>query len=161
VSHSADLTATTFAATVKFLAAAGVGAAGVVVTAAEPMVPILGIPQSVLMATIIGALIGVLILPTADLTPAASPRRSPLLQPLTVRRLVMLLVRAGALGAVVLAYAVLAAWAVGLLGHYVSDLAGAPQLPLAGISGVLIRRMLPKYLVIADRVTDRIGGQIP
>jgi hypothetical protein len=149
------------AALVKYVAAAGAATAGVAL-AAEPMVPIIGVAQSVLLAAIVGTLIGLLILPTAPdpSVPPPLPRRE---MP-TLRRLLQLMLRAGALGALVLAYAIAAAWAVTLaapaLVYYLpSELASAPQLPLAGVSGLLIRRLLPKYLSVVERATDWVGGK--
>lgn len=152
---AADIATTGVAATIKYMAAAATVTASVALAnPAEPLVPILGISQSVLLVAIVGALIAVLILPTTDESRAVN---DPDL--MGWRRLLMLLARAGALGAVVLCYAIAAAWLVSLAGHWFPQLDGSPQLPLAGVSGLLIRRLLPRYIAVVERVTEWVGGK--
>lgn len=142
---------------VKSTAAAGTavaGTAGAVEIIRHTERVILGVPQSVLMAAIVGALIGVLLLRDRDTAAVAPP-----LQGAWYRRGASLVVRAGSLGAFVLAYAVLAAWIVTAMGTWFPGLVGPAQLPFAGISGVLIKRMLPKYLQVVERWTEWIGGK--
>jgi len=117
---------------------------------------ILGVPQSVLLVAIAGALIGVLLLPEKDAervsADAARPRGHRWLQSGT---------RLLALAVAVVGYAILAAWVIAVAAAVFPSLAGAPQLPLAGISGVVIRRMLPSYLKLVERVTGANGGTNP
>ena len=120
--------------------------------AAERM--ILGVPQSVLLVAIAGALIGVLLLPEkdADRVAADSSRTRGHRWFQTATRLL-------ALGVAVLSYAIVAAWLIAVAATWFPSLAGAPQLPLAGLSGVVIRRMLPGYLKVVERITGNIGGE--
>lgn len=117
---------------------------------------ILGVPQSILLVAIAGALIGVLLLPEKDAERVAADagrkRGHRWLQ--TVARWV-------ALGVAVVAYAVVAAWVIAIAGYIWDKLAGAPQLPLAGLSGVLIRRLLPSYVRLVEKATGAIGGDKP
>lgn len=117
---------------------------------------ILGVPQSVLLVAIAGALIGVLLLPEKDAervsADAARPRG---------RRWIQSGTRLLALAVAVIAYAILAAWVIAVAGFWFPSLAGAPQLPLAGISGVVIRRLLPSYLKLVERATGANGGTSP
>ncbi|MBN7138985.1 hypothetical protein A7A76_07740 [Lysobacter enzymogenes] len=139
---------------------AGTLAAGAAVPAladaankAEQLAPIVGVSWSVLLVAVAGALIGVVLLPERDtdrVKPAAHLKRAP--------RALQLGVRLVAIFGVVLAYAVVAAWSVALASSWFPFLQGSPELPLAGISGVVIRRMLPGYLKVLERVTGGIGG---
>jgi len=117
---------------------------------------ILGVPQSVLLVAIAGALIGVLLLPEKDAervsADAARPRG---------HRWFQSAARLFALAVAVIGYAILAAWVIAVAAAVFPSLAGAPQLPLAGISGVVIRRMLPSYLKLVERVTGANGGTTP
>lgn len=117
---------------------------------------ILGVPQSVLLVAVAGALIGVLLLPEreADRLSADTSRQPG-------HRALQLLARLCALAAAVIGYALIAAWLIAVAATWFPSLAGAPQLPLAGISGVLIRRMLPSYLNVVERVTGAIGARAP
>lgn len=132
-----------------------VAGAGVVAElAAEVEREILGVPQSVLLVAIAGALIGVMILPDRDAAkftghPAGS----------CWRRLLSHAVRGLALVVAVVGYAFVAAWLIQVLATVIPALAGAPQLPLAGLSGVVIRRALPGYLTAVDRFSATIGGK--
>jgi len=122
--------------------------------AAERM--ILGVPQSVLLVAIAGALIGVLLLPEKDadrVAADASRTRG--------HRWFQTATRLLALGLAVICYAIVAAWLIAVAATWFPSLAGAPQLPLAGLSGVVIRRMLPGYLKVVERITGNIGGEKP
>lgn len=122
--------------------------------AAERM--ILGVPQSVLLVAIAGALIGVLLLPEKDadrVAADASRTRG--------HRWFQTAARMLALGLAVISYAIVAAWLIAVAATWFPSLAGAPQLPLAGLSGVVIRRMLPGYLKLVERITGNIGGEKP
>lgn len=144
--------------TAKILAAS-IAAAGAVPAAVDAIQKversILGVPQSVLLVAIVGTLIGVLLLPEKEadrITPDEHlVGRWARFQQMAVRTL--------SLGVVLLGYAFVAAWVIALAATWFPSLAGAPQLPLAGISGVLIRRLLPNYLKVAERVTGAIGGK--
>ncbi|MDX5515841.1 hypothetical protein [Stenotrophomonas sp. RG-453] len=122
--------------------------------AAERM--ILGVPQSVLLVAIAGALIGVLLLPEKDadrVAADASRTRG--------HRWFQTAARMLALGLAVISYAIVAAWLIAVAATWFPSLTGAPQLPLAGLSGVVIRRMLPGYLKVVERITGNIGGEKP
>ncbi|MBN5107980.1 hypothetical protein JY464_02615 [Stenotrophomonas maltophilia] len=117
---------------------------------------ILGVPQSVLLVAMAGALIGVLLLPEKDaerVAADASRRRG--------HRLLQTAARWAALAVAVVAYAIVAAWVIAVAASIWPALAGAPQLPLAGLSGVLIRRLLPGYMRMVERATGAIGGDKP
>lgn len=134
-------------------AGAAVPAAADAINHAEQILPIIGVSTSVLLVAIAGALIGVVLLPERDtnrVKPAAHLKRAP--------RALQLAVRLAAIFTVVLAYAVVAAWLVALASSWFPMFKGSPELPLAGISGLVIRRMLPGYLKVLERVTGGIGG---
>lgn len=134
-------------------AGAAVPAAADAISKAEHVLPIIGVSTSVLFVAITGALIGVILLPERDtdrVKPSAHLKRAP--------KAAQLAVRLAAIFGVVLAYAVLAAWLVALAATWFPLLKGSPEVPLAGISGVVIRRMLPGYLKVLERVTGGIGG---
>jgi hypothetical protein len=117
---------------------------------------ILGVPQSVLLVAMAGALIGVLLLPEKDAERVAADagrRRG--------HRWLQTAARWLALGVAVVAYAIVAAWVIAVAASVFPSLAGAPQLPLAGLSGVLIRRMLPGYVRLVEKATGTIGGDKP
>lgn len=144
--------------TAKILAA-GIAAAGAVPAAVDAIQnverSILGVPQSVLLVAIVGTLIGVLLLPEKEadrITPDEHLVGH-------WARFQQMAVRTLSLGVVLLGYAFVAAWVIAVAATWFPSLAGAPQLPLAGISGVLIRRLLPNYLKVAERVTGAIGGK--
>ncbi|WP_254051320.1 hypothetical protein [Stenotrophomonas sp. SAU14A_NAIMI4_5] len=66
-----------------------------------------------------------------------------------------------ALGVAVVAYAFVAAWIIAIAGCIWDKLAGAPQLPLAGLSSVLIRRLLRSYVRLVEKATGAIGVEKP
>lgn len=141
------------------LMAGGIAAGGAVpaaVDAIEKMERIvLGIPQSVLLVAVVGTLIGVLLLPEKDadrITPDDHLVGR-------IQRAQQMAVRIMALAIFVLAFALVAGWVVMLATWLWPSLAGAPQLPLAGISGVVIRKMLPQYVKLIERVTGAAGGK--
>lgn len=115
---------------------------------------VLGIPQSVLLCAFVGVLVGVLLLPEREadrVTPDSDLfGRGP--------RLWQMSLRVALLAVLLLAYAFVAAWLVEIAAHFMPSLGGAPQLPMAGISGVLVRRMLPRYLQIVERATTPAGA---
>lgn len=103
-----------------------------------------------------GALIGVLLLPEKDAERVAADagrRRG--------HRLLQTVARWLALGVAVVAYAIVAAWVIAVAASIFTSLAGAPQLPLAGLSGVMIRRLLPGYVRLVEKATGAIGGEKP
>lgn len=110
---------------------------------------ILGVPQSTLSVAIAGTLIGVLLLSEKDanrITPDDDlVGRWPRLLQMS-KRLFVLAITVGA-------FAFAAAWLALLAGHLVPSLQGAPQLPLAGIAGVSIRRLLPKWMIHIEKKT--------
>lgn len=114
---------------------------------------ILGAPQSVLLVAIAGSLIGVLLLPEKDADRVAADAGRA-----RGHRWAQMGVRLLALAVAVLGYAFIAAWLVDLASSVFQSLAAAPKLPLAGICGVSIRRLLPAYLRAVERVT---GGSKP
>lgn len=114
---------------------------------------ILGVPQSVLLVAIAGALIGVLLLPEKDAGRTTADDGGS-----RTSRALQWTARMAALAAAVAGYGLVAAWAIAVAATWFPSLAGAPQLPLAGISGVMIRRLLPSYLRVVERVTGAIGG---
>jgi hypothetical protein len=116
----------------------------------------LGVPLSMLLMAIGGALIGALLLPEKDanrVSADASRTRG--------QRCYQAASRWSVPGVVVICYAIVAAWLVAVAVTWLPILAGTPQLPLAGLSGGVIRRMLPGYLKLVERVTGNIGGQGP
>lgn len=115
---------------------------------------ILNVQLSVLFVAIAGALIGVLILPAPDAARVAMDQ-----SPALWRRLLVLGARAAMLGAMVLAFAFLAAWTVQAAAA-VLKLGTAVTIPLTGIAGAFIRALLPKYLKAVEGVTERIFGRV-
>ena len=106
---------------------------------------ILGVPQSVILVAMAGALTGVLLLPEKDaerMAADAGRRRG--------HRWLQTAARWAALGVAVVAYAIVAAWVIAVAASIWPTLAGAPQLPLAGLSGVLIPRLLPDYVRLVE-----------
>jgi hypothetical protein len=116
---------------------------------------VLGVPESVLLVAIVGTLIGVLLLPEKD-TDRITPDTNLVGRFARARQMT---IRVVALGGVLLAYAFVAAWLITLAPLWFESMAGAPQLPLAGISGVLVRKLLPNYVRLVERVTGAIGGK--
>lgn len=110
-----------------------------------------GVPASVLLCAVVGVLCGVLILDERDAVRVMADRD-------VVgawQRAMQVAKRLGLLAALLLAYAFVAAWVSEVVTHLVPRLAGVPQMSLAGISGVVVRRMLPRYLQIVEHSTGR------
>ena len=134
------------------------GAVAEVVTKTEAT--LLNVPVSMLYVAIAGTMIGVFLLPSKDAAristdPGASLRR----------RLAYLLFTAGFLGATVLAYSFIAAWAVQAgvaLVHTITRLTIQDSfvIPATALVGVGIRPWLPGLLRAVERRADRvIGGE--
>ncbi|KAF1017363.1 MAG: hypothetical protein GAK31_00627 [Stenotrophomonas maltophilia] len=100
-----------------------------------------------------GALIGVLLLPEKDAERMAADAGR-----MRGHRWLQTAARWLALGVAVVAYAIVAAWLIAVAASIWPTLAGVPQLPLAGLSGVLIGRMLPSYVRLVEKATGTIGG---
>ena len=115
---------------------------------------IIGIPQSVLLSAIVGALIGVFIMPNKDAA-AVFEKREP-----GARWFATALLKAGFLGAGVIGYAFLDGWTVTALSLWFSDQVGPAALPCAGILGVFIRPLLPKYMQGLEGVAERLFGRV-
>lgn len=115
---------------------------------------IVGIPQSVLLAALVGTLIGVFILPNKDAA-AVFEKQTP-----GARWFATALLKAGFLGAGVIGFAFLDGWTVTALSLWFADKVGPAALPCAGILGVFIRPLLPKYMQGLEGVADRLFGRI-
>ena len=114
----------------------------------------LGIPYSVFYVSLSGCLIGFLLLSDKD-----ASRTNPQDCQQTKTKIKQFIVRWGMLAFFLCCWAILSAWLVLSIGHFMPAFEGAPQLPLAGLSGALIRRFLPKYLEVVERRTDSIGDK--
>lgn len=110
---------------------------------------IVGVPTSVLLCAIVGVLIGVLLLEERDTVRVIADKDVVGRWP----RVVQVAQRVGLLAALLLAYAIAAAWVSEFAAYLLPGLAGGPQMSMAGISGAIIRRMLPRYLAVVERVT--------
>ncbi|MCD7096921.1 hypothetical protein [Stenotrophomonas sp. MMGLT7] len=102
---------------------------------------ILGARQSVFLVALAGSFIGAGILPghvIAQLMPDAGAG--------VARCAGQLCIRFVGFAFGVVGYALAAAWLVDLLPLMWSKLTGAPQLPLAGMLGIAVRPLLPRYL---------------
>lgn len=115
---------------------------------------IVGIPQSVLLAAIVGTLIGVFILPNKDAAAVFEKQAN------GARWFATALLKAGFLGVGVIGFAFLDGWTVTALSLWFSDKVGPAALPCAGILGVFIRPLLPKYMQGLEGVADRLFGRI-
>jgi hypothetical protein len=110
---------------------------------------ILGVPQSVLSVAIAGTLIGVLLLNDKDanrITPDDDLVGTWLRLLQMSKRLLILAITIGA-------YALIASWITLAIGHFIPSFQGAPLLPVAGLFGVSIRRLLPKWMKLIERKT--------
>ena len=143
---------------VKVVAGVVATATAAVATAETPEVVeriILGASESALLASIAGSFIGVLVLPNKD-----TRRMSPPLAGPWWRRARLFALRLGALVAALVGYAFLAAWSVSALGVLMPAFAGAASVPVAGLAGVCVRPILPKFLRALERRTDQfVGGE--
>ena len=109
---------------------------------------IIGVPQSMLLASVVGALIGVLFFPEP-----AKPRpdHDPVYMFERLFKVVMF-------GAFVFGFAFMAGWSVYFAGRVAkADL--ATMVPAAGLLGVFIRPLLPKYLEGLEGVVSRLFGR--
>lgn len=134
------------------LAAADVAAQAAVQSVELPL-PYIGIPASWLFAALVGALIGVMLLPDQDaarLVPQDSGGRW--------WRIGKGLLRTGMLGATVAGHAIVGCWLLMIGGLFFPILVGTAVLPFAGIMGFTLRPMLPFYLKIMERFTSKWGG---
>lgn len=148
-----DLVSATKLTLVAVIAGAAAPAAADAIRRVEEVLPIIGVSASVLFVALAGAFMGVVLLPPRDtdrMDPSAHLKRAP--------KAVQLAVRWAAIFVALFFYAVLAAWLVALATAWFPLLKGSPEVPLAGISGVVIRRMLPGYMRVLERVTGGIGG---
>ena len=124
-----------------------------VVQTVEAPLPYIGIPASMLFAALVGALIGVMILPDKDaarLMPEDSGNRW--------WRIGKGLLRTGMLGATVVGHAIVGCWLQMIGGQFFPILLGSAVLPFAGVMGFTLRPMLPFYLKIMERFTSKWGG---
>jgi len=141
---------------VKLGAGAGVAGAGGTVVAeviAGSEHLFLGIPQSWFLAAIVGALVGLLLLSELDAGKVAPPRDLTLSM-----RWLTLLLRVGLLGLFVLAFALAAGWIVVAAAIYIPSIKEA-GMAFSGLSGFVIKPMLPHYLGGLQKVTDRLAGR--
>lgn len=113
----------------------------------------LGIPQSWFLAAVVGALIGLLLLSEIDAGKVAPGRDGSL-----GARWLTLLLRVGLLGLFVLGFAIAAGWIVVALSNYFPSMKPA-GMAFSGLSGFVIKPMLPHYLGALQKVTDRMAGR--
>ena len=131
------------------IAVAGVALPGTVSGLINTEQVILGVPQSVLSVAIAGTLIGILLLSEKDANRITPDDDLIGLLP----RLFQMSKRLFVLALFVGGYAFVAAWGALIVGHFFPSFQGAPQLPLAGLAGVSIRRLLPKWMKLIERKT--------
>lgn len=132
------------------LATAGAGAA-----AMEAQKTFFGImPQSFLFGALAGALIGVVILPNKEAGITIPDPAWP-----AWRKATLFAVRALALGAAVLAYALLAGATINTLVVFFHGIEAA-GVSISLILGAFIRPLLPKYLAGVEGITDRVLGNV-
>ncbi len=135
------------------LGAAGAGGTVVAEVIAGSEHLFLGIPQSWFLAAIVGALVGLLLLSEIDAGKIAPPRDLAL-----GMRWVTLLLRVGLLGLFVLGFALAAGWIVVAASTYIPSIKEA-GMAFSGLSGFVIKPMLPHYLGSLQKVTDRLAGR--
>ena len=114
---------------------------------------ILGARESMLSAAVAGSFIGVLVLPNKDTRRVSPPLAGP-----RWRRAALFALRLAALGGVILGFAWVAAWAADVLGRLVPSFGGPAAVPVAGLAGVCVRPILPKFLRALERRTDNFVG---
>ena len=131
--------------------ATGSAVATEVITRSERI--ILGVPQSWFLAAVVGALIGVVFLKDID-----AGRISPAAEAGLAVRWSTLLLRVVMLGGFVLAFAMLASWLVVALTVLAPGIREAGVV-FSGLSGAVIRPMLPHYLSGLQKFTDRWAGR--
>lgn len=110
---------------------------------------IVGVPTSVLLCAMVGVLSSILILPERDAVRVTPDRNVHGHWP----RAWQMTKRVGLVAAILGAYAFAAAWASELAAYILPGLAGGPQMSMAGISGLIVRRMLPRYLLLIEKAT--------
>ncbi|KRC35102.1 MULTISPECIES: hypothetical protein [unclassified Lysobacter] len=115
---------------------------------------ILGIPQSVLLAAIVGALIGCYLMPSKDAASLFEGREY------TWRWYGRVVFKALMLGIGVLCFAFLDGWTIAALMMDERGKVGPAAMPYAGILGAFIRPLLPRYLKGLEGAADRLFGRI-
>lgn len=131
------------------IVAAGVAVPGTVDGLVNVERVILGVPQSVLSVSIAGTLIGVLLLSGKDANRITPDDDLVGIWP----RLLQMSKRLFIFALIIAAYAVVASWIALAIGHFFPSFQGAPQLPIAGLIGVSIRRLLPKWMKAVENKT--------
>lgn len=121
-----------------------------VITRSEAL--FLGIPQSWFLAAVVGALLGLLVLSEIDVGKVSAPSGGPGVQWLT------LLLRVGLLGLFVLGFALAAGWIVVALANYFPSVHRI-GIAVSGLSGFVIKPMLPQYMGALQRLSDRLVGR--
>lgn len=114
---------------------------------------IVGIPQSVLLAALVGALVGVFIMPSKDAASLFEGKEN------SARWYGRVLLKALLLGAGVVGFAMLDGWTIAALMMDEKGKVGPAALPYAGILGVFIRALLPKYMQGLEGIADRLFGK--
>lgn len=134
------------------------GAVGEVITKTETT--FLNVPLSMLYVAIAGTMFGVFLLPGNE---AARINADP--GSTVQRRLAYMLFTAGFIGAVVLCYAFIAAWAVQVgfgviraITRFDREVVDSLVIPVTGLVGVGIRPWLPSLLKAVERRADRVIG---
>lgn len=115
---------------------------------------IVGIPQSVLLAAIVGALIGCYLMPSKDAASLFEGREY------TWRWYGRVVFKALMLGIGVLCFAFLDGWTIAAFMMDKQGKVGPAAMPYAGILGVFIRPLLPKYMQGLEGAADRLFGRI-
>lgn len=110
---------------------------------------IIGVPQSMLLAAVVGALIGVLVFPE---DPKPQPAPSPTLM---FERLLKVIL----FGGFVFGFAFMSGWTVYFFGGLV-DARLSTMVPAAGLLGAFIKPLLPEYLDALEGVVSRLFGRI-
>lgn len=141
------------------LAAAGAALAGVeptVITKTETT--LLNVPLSMLYMGIAGTMIGLFLMPAKDMArvkarDGASPKN----------KVAFLLLTAAVLGAIVLSYSFIAAWAVQILTALVLGITRFPMgesltMPATAVVGIGIRGWLPGLMGALQRRAERLIG---
>lgn len=139
----------------KLISGTVLGAAGTAVVTeviAQTERIVLGIPQSWLLAAVVGALIGVLLLNPADAGKIALP-----MQGAMVSRWTTLVLRVVLFAVFVAAFSVLAGWIVVFFARLIPAIKDA-GVAASGLSGFVIKPMLPHYLEALQKYTARRAG---
>lgn len=112
----------------------------------------LGIPQSWFLAALVGALVGLLLLSEIDAGKVGLPSEGS-----SAGKWITLAIRVGLLGLFVLGYALAAGWIVVAVSVWVPTIKQAGMV-FSGLSGLVIKPMLPRYMAWLQRFTDRQSG---